>query len=923
MTSTVRASRHLLAVSRHLLLAGCAISGVAGAPAFAQTAVISASTARPFDIPAQPLRDALRQLMRQGNLQIGFEAGDVNDRTSSAISGRMTTGDALSRLLAGTGLGFRYLTNGSVVVERAPQVGQGVIQLDTLRVQGASEGIAAGRGSTFGDGGDTGDLAYVSPQSSSYITRDEIERNRGFQASDMFRGTPGVLSGDARNSGALDINIRGMQGMNRVPVVIDGSQQSTTVYRGYSGVASRSYIDPDMIGGVEVLKGPTSGVEGVGSVGGVVSMRTINASDILLPGRTFGIRVRGGFNTNTREAPEPYTTGGLQSTMTGSYLTGCNFANCGTIVTPPSLTDVDQLGNTRGLNRPSWIKPTGGNGSIAIAKTWEGLDLVGAVTYRNTGNYFAGTHGDAPELTLTQQTTTLSGGRERYYTVIGFVAQLNRFRAGEEVLNTSSENLSFLGKATIRPFDDHVLELGYMKFKSWFGELMPSSIIRGTGALQAPMSRIDLDTYTARYTWNPDSELIDLRANASRTELDNRIRTAYDLFNLPALRFISTYDARTIRNAVDIANHAEIGGVPGRLSANLGGSFSFEDTRTIPGAPTPIGDGLARNGWRREYSGFGDFEYSPVEFLKFNGALRYTAFQSYDRNLAYGTTEHIAHDQDGWAPIAAITMIPRSWLQVYARYAQAIRMPSLFEVTSGWSTSPGYDTEVRPERARNWEFGINVSKDGLLFGGDQLRTKLAYFNNNVKDYLTRASSGSDALDRGEMVRNIDRARFKGYEGTLEYRQGPLAIELFATHYSLVQFCYYETQGTSTNPLAPTYDCAGSAPSGSYARNHVPPEWAGGGSINLSLFDKKLNLFGRVTHTHTRVNEEVNLAGAVTVVRWTPYTLVDASVSYKLNQNVRFELTGDNLTDKYYMDALTLGLMASPGRTIRGSVTFNF
>lgn len=31
----------------------------------------------------------------------------------------------------------------------------------------------------------------------------------------------------------------------------------------------------------------------------------------------------------------------------------------------------------------------------------------------------------------------------------------------------------------------------------------------------------------------------------------------------------------------------------------------------------------------------------------------------------------------------------------------------------------------------------------------------------------------------------------------------------------------------------------------------------------------------------------------------------------------------NLTDRYYMDALTLGLMASPGRTVRLGFTVNF
>lgn len=904
----------------------------AGMAALALTGLspAAAQTARGYSIPAGNLADALNSLAEQSGTQILYDAAFTEGRRSAALEGRFSTAEALSRLLAGSGLTFRQTAPRTYTLDRAPQAAAGTVQLGTLRVGGGVTGSGGSHGSTggasFGDGTDTGDLAYVSPQSSSYITRDELERNRGFQPSDMFRGTPGVLSGDARNSGALDVNIRGMQGVGRVPVVIDGSQQATTVYRGYSGVASRSYVDPDMIGGVEVLKGPTSGVEGVGSIGGVVSMRTIGVQDILLPGKTFGVRVRGGFNTNTRSAPDPYTPGGLRASMLGKYKTGCNY-DCGPLQTVPDFKSVNELGNPRGLDRPSWIEPTAANGSIAVAKSWDWIDLLGAVTYRNTGNYFAGEHGNAPHLTYTQSTTTLPRGREVYYTTVDYASSgLNRFRAGEEVLNTSSENLSFLGKATIRPADGHAIELAYMKFQSWFGEAMPSSIIRGDGALQAPMSWVDVDTYTARYKWKPESDLIDLKINASRTELDNRIRTAYDFSSIsPDLKYIDPYDGRTHRHGMDISNRALVNGPWGDLTVNLGASFSHENTYAIPGAKL---ESAARDGWRREWSAFGDAEYLPVSFLKFNGALRYTTFQSHDRKLSrryfplekvWSDYYHLNQKAGGWAPIAAITMIPRSWLQVYARYGEALRLPSLFEAVTGFSANP--IDAIKPERARNWEFGVNVSKDGLFWAGDAVRMKLAYFNNEAKNYITRGV-GSTFADPDEAVRNIDMARFKGYEGTFEYRAGPARLSLFATHYTKAEYCDWVRKGTSTRPLPAEYECNGGF-RGSYGRNHVPPEWAGGGSVELDLMQERLNLFARVTYTGSRPSESIAVPGAIEVIEWNPYTLVDASARFKLNDNVRFELTADNLLDKYYMDALTLGLMASPGRTIRGGVTFTF
>lgn len=881
-----------------------------------------------YDIEGGPLAIALNRFAESSGVELFYDAELTDGLISQGLQGSFGTAEALSRLLNGTGLTFRQTGENAFTLELAPQSADGAIRLGPVRVEGTTgrNTGSTGSGTEFGDGGDTGDLAYVSPQSSSYITRDEVERNRGFQASDIFRGTPGVLSGDARNSGALDLNIRGMQGMGRVPVVIDGAQHSTTVYRGYSGVASRSYVDPDLIGGVEIFKGPTSGADSVGGVGGVVRMRTIDASDILLPGNSFGVRVRGGFSTNTRQPPEPFTTGGLQSDMTGRYLVGCNYDPCA-VQEVPDIADINDLGNPNGLNRPSAFEPTGGHGSLAVAKSWDWLDLVAAVSYRNTGNYFAGTHGNAPELTLTDSFQEFSDGRIEYYQSIGFDAQLNRYRAGEEVLNTSSENLSFLGKATVRPGIDHAIELSVMNYQSWFGELMPSMIIRGEGAVQAPMSSVDLDSYSARYKWSPQSDWIELRASVTRTELDNRIRTAYSFFS-GALEFIQPYDARTHRTGVEISNRIYQDTPAGSLIANIGGSFSFEDTFQIPNAPETTLDGTPRDGWRREWSGFADAEWQPNQYIKLNGAIRYTQYESYDRKETKVYTDgvgyeifNVAHNDNGWAPIAAVTISPFPWLQTYARYAEAIRMPSIFEVTRGWSQNPDPFVDVRPEHARNWEFGINVSRDRLFSSGDEFRAKVAYFDNNVYDYLTR-TRGPTWDDTQQMVRNIDLAKFEGIEATLEYRNGPVALELFGTHYTENEFCTYVRAGSSSRREPSVLECSG-GPRASYGANQVPPEWAGGGSVSVTLLDDRLTLFGRVTHTGGRPDEAVGATGALTIVKWDPYTLVDASVNFRLNENVSFDLTADNLTDAYYMDALTLGLMASPGRTIRGSVTLSF
>lgn len=87
-----------------------------------------------------------------------------------------------------------------------------------------------------------------------YADKETIERYKGAIPADMLSGMLNVYSGDARNSVALDPSVRGIQGLGRVQVTIDGTEQAVTVWRGYMEANNRSYIDPNLIGRVQVFK---------------------------------------------------------------------------------------------------------------------------------------------------------------------------------------------------------------------------------------------------------------------------------------------------------------------------------------------------------------------------------------------------------------------------------------------------------------------------------------------------------------------------------------------------------------------------------------------------------------------------------------------------------------------------------------------
>lgn len=254
-------------VLRHLLVTATALGGLATAP------YAVAQAARTFDIPAQPLGAALSQYGDQAGVQVSVDVALANGRRSGPVRGQYSPSDALNRLLAGTGLVARWAGNGVTVEAPASTEADGAIQLGTIRVEGGTGGSPAGvghNGDAFADR-DAADRPYRTAGASSHISAETIDRFRGTSTADIFKSTPGVISASARNGTALDVNIRGLQGQNRVKVAIDGTQQSTSTWRGYQGVDDRTYIDPDLIGGIDITKGPGTGAEAAGVIGGVVS----------------------------------------------------------------------------------------------------------------------------------------------------------------------------------------------------------------------------------------------------------------------------------------------------------------------------------------------------------------------------------------------------------------------------------------------------------------------------------------------------------------------------------------------------------------------------------------------------------------------------------------------------------------------------
>lgn len=130
----------------------------------------------------------------------------------------------------------------------------------------------------------------------SSISLDQIQGLQPNRLSDIFYAVPGVSFQERGDDPATVINVRGLQDFGRVAVVVDGARQN---YQRTGHNANGSFfLDPELIGGVDVVRGPTANIYGSGAIGGLVSFRTKDINDVLRPGERWGVDLSGSYGSN-------------------------------------------------------------------------------------------------------------------------------------------------------------------------------------------------------------------------------------------------------------------------------------------------------------------------------------------------------------------------------------------------------------------------------------------------------------------------------------------------------------------------------------------------------------------------------------------------------------------------------------------------
>ena len=284
MHSTKKAAR-AAAIGLAVALGGVAATSL---PAVAQS-----SAEQTFDIAAQPLGSALIRFSDATGIQLFFDASLTRGLQSPGASGALSPSEALSRLLAGSGLTFRFTNATTITLERAavpPAAGaQGGVEMAPVQVVGTREtatgpvqGFVARQSATATK---TDTPLLETPQAVSVIGREQMINQNAQSVADAIHYSPGVTA----NAGTVDtrfdtIRVRGFL----APLYLDGLilPSGTTQF-------GRPRPDPWGLERVEVLRGPSSALYGQIPPGGMLNLVSLRPSatpvhTVELQGTSFG-----------------------------------------------------------------------------------------------------------------------------------------------------------------------------------------------------------------------------------------------------------------------------------------------------------------------------------------------------------------------------------------------------------------------------------------------------------------------------------------------------------------------------------------------------------------------------------------------------------------------------------------------------------
>ncbi|GEB38433.1 ferric siderophore receptor [Gluconacetobacter liquefaciens] len=341
------------------------VFGLPGVPrALAATATGAAAFAdvRRFEIPPQPLARALAAYGAQTGIQIAFDSATVSGAKSGAVSGQMTDQQALSRILASTGVTYRKTGSRSVSLVRGASTS---IMLGPVRVGGVvahqdptGPGVGYYAGNTMA--GTKTDTALIDIPNSIYVvTKQQMVDQQAQSVAQALRYSAGVYAEP------------------------QGTNLTGSAYSGFDGIKQRGFNSSQYVDGIlsdsfaagetafldriEVVNGPASVMYGQTTPGGMVGMSLKKPTETPMHEATVGFgnwgRYEATFDSSdriTRSGNLRYRVAAIGVTQ-GTQMDYVNYQRVGVL---PSLTwDIDSKTSLTVLGSYMYTPQTGAAGT--------------------------------------------------------------------------------------------------------------------------------------------------------------------------------------------------------------------------------------------------------------------------------------------------------------------------------------------------------------------------------------------------------------------------------------------------------------------------------------------------------------------------------------------------------------------------------
>ena len=458
--------------------------------------------------------------------------------------------------------------------------------------------------------------------------------------------------------------------------------------------------------------------------------------------------------------------------------------------------------------------------------------------------------------------------------------------AGVMVPYTWQNLSSGLLKSDIKLTDDSTLKLGAVFYNNFF-------------YANSADQQITNNTFTAKYHYDPDSELIDFRFNAAYNDL------TMTYLNTPRTTRLSR--GRVIEDqgwGFDTSNTSNFTWGEVGVSTINGFEYFYDDVDTsnsvLPlqyGGVNPSGE-----------SGIGGvfsettFSYSIVDFILGLRYDFYTLEGSGYENLPGGAVARgpwTVDESDGrFDPKFTLAINPYDWLQPYVTYAETMRAPTVSETMVGGEHPGGANQSysanpyLQPEISKGWEFGVNIRKDGLFTVNDAFRLKADYFTNDISNYIVTCMGAQ--------------TYFCNVEGTSKVS----GVELEAS-YDARSFFASASYTHNDNDLPPQTQ--------GFGTNQYLPDDIFSLTGGLRFLDEKLTIGGR--YSFYSQSTLIGFSPSFESVRLpTPsasYGLFDLFGSYEINERLTFRVDATNLFDEEYTPALSIQPTGFTGATGEG------